>query len=298
MEFRELKTFQVVACFLSFNKAANILHLAQSTVSAQIRSLENSLGKELFLRSGRTISLTPAGIKLLNYTQRLVNIEKEIQSAIGNLDDKYGILTIKTPQSISTYFFPDLIKEFQLIFPKIGFDIDWCTSFNLVDLFNSGTIDLAFLITDKFKNKNLQVEELTKIKLVLAVHPKDELLKKKMVTIKDLNNKTLVFAKSDCNYKNILDKILIQSEVKPDKIIEINSMDAIKKLLVLGNGIAFLPEMAITEELNNGTLKTLNWSGTDFGAKLIMIWSKEKHISKPLNAFMIMVRKMTQDYNV
>jgi DNA-binding transcriptional LysR family regulator len=298
MEFRELKTFQVVACFLSFNKAANILHLAQSTVSSQIRSLENSLGKELFLRSGRTISLTPAGIKLLNYTQRLVNIEKEIQSAIGNLDDKYGTLTIKTPQSISTYFFPELIKEFQLIFPKIGFDIDWCTSFNLVDLFNSGTIDLAFLITDKFMDKNLQVEELTKINLVLAVHPEDELLKKKNVTIKDLNNKTLVFAKSDCNYKNILDKMLIQSDVKPDKIIEINSMDAIKRLLELGNGIAFLPEMAITEELNNGSLKTLNWPGADFGARLIMILSKEKHISKPLNAFMIMVRKMMQDYHV
>jgi DNA-binding transcriptional LysR family regulator len=228
----------------------------------------------------------------------LVNIEKEIQSAIGNLDHKYGNFTIKTPQSISTYFFPDLIKEFQLIFPKIGFDIDWCTSFNLVDLFNSGTIDLAFLISDKFKDKNLQVEELTKIKLVLAVHLQNELLEKKNVTIKDLNNKTLVFAKSDCNYKNILDKMLIQSEAKPDKIIEINSMDAIKKLLVLGSGIAFLPEMAITEELNNGSLKTLNWSGPNFGAKLIMILSKEKHISKPLNAFMIIVRKMMQNYPV
>jgi DNA-binding transcriptional LysR family regulator len=292
MEFRELKTFQVVASLLSFNNAANVLHLAQSTVSAQIRSLENSLGKKLFFRSGKTISLTPAGVELLAYAQKLVNIEKEVQSVLGNLNEQHGTLTIKTPQSISTYFFPELIKEFQNIYPKIGFDIDWCTSFNLVDILNSGTIDLAFLITDNFEDKNLHTEELTEIKLVLAVHPQDQLLKSKRVSIKDLNDRTLLFAKSECNYKKILQKMLIQSDVLPEKIIEINSLEAVKQLLMLGNGIAFLPEMVIADELNKGLLKTLNWSGRDFNAKLIMIWSKEKHISKALNAFMMTIRKM------
>lgn len=296
MEFRELKTFQVVANLLSFNNAANILHLAQSTVSAQIRSLENSLGKSLFIRSGKTISLTPVGIKLLEYTQRLVNIEKEIHSALGNLDDIYGILTIKTPQSISTYFFPELIKEFQLLFPKIGFDIDWCTSFNLINLLNSGTIDLAFLITNNFTDKNLQTEDITNIKLVFAVNLQDELLKKKKVSIKDFNDKTLILAKSECNYKKILQRMLIQSDIRPQKIIEINSIEAVKRLLISGKGIAFIPEMVVEEELNNGLLATLNWAGPDFNTRLIMIWSKEKHISEPLKAFMMMMRKMNNSY--
>lgn len=292
MEFRELKTFQVVANLLSFNKAASVVHLAQSTVSAQIRSLENSLGKKLFYRSGKTISLTPAGIKLLEYTQRLINIEKEIESVLGNLDEKSGNLTIKTPQSASTYFFPELLKEFQLLFPKVGFDIDWCTSFNLVDILNTGTVDMAFLITDNFEEKKLQIEELIDIKLVLAAHPQDEILKTKRITLKDLNDKTLIFAKADCNYIKILQNRLIQSDIKPRKVIGINSLDAIKRLLLSGNGIAFLPEMAIKEELNKDLLKTLNWTGKAFNAKLIMIWSKERHISEPLRAFMMMVKKM------
>ncbi len=292
MEFRELKTFQVVASLLSFSKAANVLHLAQSTVSSQIRSLENNLGKELFIRAGKTIRLTPAGVKLLPFAQRLVNIEKEIQSVLGDLGEKYGNLTIKTPQSVSSCFFPDLIMSFQFLFPKISLDIDWCTSYNLVDLLNSGTIDLAFLITDNFEEKNLQTEELTKIKLVLAVNPRDELLKNKKVTIKDLTDRTLIFAKSECNYKKIMQNMLIQSDVKPQKIIEINSLDAIKQLLVLGNGVAFLPEMVIQDELNKNLLKTLHWSGKDLNARLIMIWSKEKHVSRPLSAFMLMVKKM------
>ncbi len=141
----------------------------------------------------------------------------------------------------------------------------------------------------------MQTEELTVIKLVLVAHPQDELLKNKKVTIKDLNNKTLIFAKSECNYKKIIQKMLIQSDVNPQKIIEINSLDAIKRLLVLGSGVAFLPEIIITDELNKGLLQTLNWSGTGFNAKLIMIWAKEKHISEPLHAFMMMVKKMIKN---
>jgi len=228
----------------------------------------------------------------LDYAQRLINIEKEILSNFKGLNDKQGSLTIKTPQSVSVCYFPSLIKEFQLIFPKIGFDIDWCTSYNLNDIFNSGVIDLAFLITDTFNDKFLQVEELVKINLVLAVHPHDELLKQGTVSLKDLNGKTMIFAKSDCNYKNILQKMIVESNIQLKKIIEINSMDAIKQLLILGNGMALLPEMVIRDELDKGLLKTVNWKGPAFNAKLFMIWNKEKHLSEPLKVFIYMVKRI------
>ncbi len=63
---------------------------------------------------------------------------------------------------------------------------------------------------------------------------------------------------------------------------------------MLGNGIAFLPEMVIKDELDQGMLKTLNWKGPDFNANIVMIWSKEKHISEPLKAFQLMIRKTIQ----
>jgi len=127
---------------------------------------------------------------------------------------------------------------------------------------------------------------------VLAVHPDDELLKQRGVLLKDLNGKTMIFAKSDCNYKKILQKMIIESNIHLKKTIEINSMDAIKRLTALGNGIAFLPEMVIKEELDKGLLKIIKWKGPAFNAKLFMIWNKEKHVSEPLKAFMYMVRKM------
>jgi DNA-binding transcriptional LysR family regulator len=292
MEFRELKTFQVVASLLSFNKAANVLNYAQSTISSQIQSLENSLGKTLFVRSGNKISLTPAGVKLLDYTQRLINIENEILANFKNLSDKHGTLTIKTPQSVSSCLFPPLIKEFQLLFPNIGFDIDWCSSYNLSEILSSGTIDLAFLISDYFSDKLLNIEELTNINLVLATLPDDELTKHSGITLTDLNGRAMIFAKSDCSYKLILQKMIIESNIQLKKTIEINNIDAIKRLVIYGNGIAFLPEMVIKEELDNGILKAIKWNGPAFNAKLLMIWHKEKLLSEPLKAFMYMVRKI------
>lgn len=125
-----------------------------------------------------------------------------------------------------------------------------------------------------------------------AAHPQDELLKQKTMSLKDLNGKTMIFAKSDCNYKNILQKMIIESNIQLKKCIEINNMDAIKQLLILGNGMSLLPEMIIRDELDKGLLKTANWKGPAFNARLFMIWNKEKHQSEPLKAFMYMVKKI------
>jgi len=137
------------------------------------------------------------------------------------------------------------------------------------------------------------VEELAKVNLIIAVNPQDELLSKRTVSLNDLQDKTMIFAKSDCNYKNILQRMIIESNIQLKKVIEINSIDAIKQLVILGNGIALLPEMVIKDELNRSLLKTVNWKGPAFNGRLFMIWKKDKHQSEPLKAFMYMVRKIT-----
>ena len=74
MEIRQLRTFQTVAHLLSFNRAAESLHYAQSSISAQIHALEEELGVQLFDRLGRRIMLTDAGAQLLDYAEKIVNL--------------------------------------------------------------------------------------------------------------------------------------------------------------------------------------------------------------------------------
>jgi DNA-binding transcriptional LysR family regulator len=291
MEFRELKTFQVVANMLSFNKAANVLNYAQSTVSSQIQSLESSLGEALFNRSGNKICLTPSGVKLLKYTQRLISLENEIMSNFKNSHDTIGNLIIKTPHSVAAYYLPSIIKEFQLKFPNISFDFDGCVGYNVNEIFNAGLIDIAFLFCDTFSDNLLFVEELTKVELVFVSHPEEYLLKDTIDSINVFHDKTLWLSRSDCSYRMIFEKMLIAANVKLKKTIEVNSPEAVKNMLLQGcSGIALLPKIAVEHELSNGTLKSFKWKGAALNAKLYMIWKKEKYQTEATKAFVHAVR--------
>jgi len=90
--------------------------------------------------------------------------------------------------------------------------------------------------------------------------------------------------------------MIVKHEIKPEKIIEINSLEAVKRLIMLNSGIAFMPELVIKSELDAGIISTVNWSGDNLDAKMVMLWSKERHISEPLGAFMTMIRKMAKDF--
>lgn len=291
MEFRELKTFQVVANLLSFNKAAKVLNYAQSTVSSQIQSLENILSVTLFIRSGNKISLTPSGVKLLKYTQRLINLENEILNNLKDFDETTGNLIIKTPHSVAAYYLPPVIKEFQLKFPNIGFDFDGCVGYNVYDIFNAGVLDIAFLFCENFNEKHLHVEELTHVEMVFVVNPLNADFKGKAITVNDFQDKTLLLSKSDCSYRMIFEKMLIEGNVKLKKTIEVNSPEALKKMLLAGcNGIALLPEIAVDKELSDGTLNSLKWKGPAFNIKLFMIWKKDKYQTDVTKAFIQNVR--------
>lgn len=291
MEFRELKTFQVVASLLSFNKAANVLNYAQSTVSSQIQSLENSFGETLFIRSGNKISLTQSGVKLLKYTQRLINLENEILGSFKDLDETIGNLIIKTPHSVATYYLPPVIREFQLKFPNIGFDFDGCVGYNVYDIFNAGVIDLAFLFCDNFSEPLLHYEELTDVELALVASPHEDVYNGKAVSINDFQDRTLLLSKSDCSYRMIFEKMLIEANVKLKKTIEVNSPEALKMMLLAGcTGIGLLPKIAVDKELLDGTLTRLKWEGPAFNAKLYMIWKEDKYQTEATKAFMQDVR--------
>lgn len=122
MEIRNLATFQAVARFLSFNRAALELNYAQSSVSAQIQALEDELGVQLFDRLGRRILLTEAGSKLLQYAEKMLDLADETRAEVAGAKELKGSLTIKVPETIGVHRLPKVIKEFKSGFPKSGCD--------------------------------------------------------------------------------------------------------------------------------------------------------------------------------
>lgn len=197
MEFRQLKTFRAVAENLSFTKTADQLFMAQSTVSAQIRGLEEELGVKLFDRIGRRTLLTDAGRKLLEYARRMESMTAEIRSQLTGESYLRGSITIRIPETLATLYLPEIIERFHGDYPLVKLNCINCSERMLKEELNSGRIDLAFLLTDSIRLKEVNVKMLKSEELILVVGPKNMLCRRDRISLKDLQGQTVLLSKTD-----------------------------------------------------------------------------------------------------
>jgi DNA-binding transcriptional LysR family regulator len=285
MELRQLKTFRTVAHLNSFQQAAKVLNYAQSTVSNQIKALEENLDVTLFKRMGNQIQLTESGELLLHYAQRMIALEEEIKTDILTKDKPQGSLTIRMPETIGTYLFPKIFYQFHQAFPNIRVNLHHCSYFSLQQELRSGIISLAFLITDDpFQVVDLVTEVVSSLRLVLVCHPRHALASQPLVTAQDIGREPLLLPSEDCSYQMMLHRSLIKNKVRPDTVMDFNSIEAIKQCIMQGTGIAILPEISVKSELEQGKLKKLSWFEDPIYANVLMIYMRQKWMPPNLTA--------------
>jgi DNA-binding transcriptional LysR family regulator len=291
MELRQLKTFRVVATLESFNKAALVLNYAQSTVSEQIKSLETSLGVRLFDRRNRRISLTPSGEMLLQYAQKMIDIEEEARAEITDQEVSRGSLSIRIPETVSTYFLPSILKSFRERYPRVGLNFSRCAFHSLQQELASGIIDLAFLLADESSLVPDSVTEtLLKLPLVVVACAGHPLASQESVALQDLLDEPILLPSEDCSYRVALERMITGENVDPAIILNFNSIEAIKRCVANGVGITLVTEIAVYDDIESGKLQALPWTGEQVEASLQMIRHKGKWVSPILQAFMETVR--------
>ena len=145
MDVRTLSTFSVAARTLSFTNAAATLGCAQSSVTAQMKSLEEDLGSALFNRVGNRLELTEPGQRFLVYAERILALTHEAKASIND-EAASGTIRFTAPETICTYLLPPLLKSFKAKFPRArvqflpGFVRDFKR--NVLE----GAVDLAFVL--------------------------------------------------------------------------------------------------------------------------------------------------------
>lgn len=197
MEFRQLRTFRVVADNLSFTKAAERLFMAQSSVSAQIRSLEAELDLKLFDRIGRRVLITDAGQKLYEYARRVEEMTDEIRSEVTGAKNVRGSLTIRIPETLAAVYMPEVVDRFHGDNPQVKLNFINCSDLQLREELNSGRIDLAFLMTDSIHLGEVNVRMLKTERLVFISSPTHPLSGKKKVMLNDFNGQTALLPRTD-----------------------------------------------------------------------------------------------------
>ncbi|MBU2510766.1 LysR family transcriptional regulator [bacterium] len=290
MELRQLKTFKTVAATLSFHRAAEILHYAQSTVSAQIRTLEESLGLPLFDRLGKRISLTGAGQKLLNYAERILDLEEETLTEMSDVQDSQAKLSIRMPQTLCVHYLPDILMRFKETYPRVGFDINTCAYHSLQRELKTGVIDLAFLFAEDLPVPELKSETLKTEKIILAAASGHHLARKTSIDLEDLKQETVLLPQHDCAYKMDLERSFAENKVYPKAIATLNSVEAIKNCILKRLGVGLLPELTVKNEIREGRLVELSGLAIKQEVDVIMLRHRNKWLSPVLKSFIVETR--------
>jgi DNA-binding transcriptional LysR family regulator len=294
MELRQLKTFLAVSQVLSFNRAAGSLHYAQSTVSAQIKALEDELDVPLFDRLGKRVVLTEAGERLVRYAGKILDLEAAAISDVSGRQEPEGSIAIRIPQSLGAYFLPHAIELFHRKFSKVGFDISSCAVVPLQQELRAGIIDAAFLLAESINASDLTAEVLGFTQLIFVCAPGHPLAAKPKITFDDLGTTALLLPKHDCSYKVTFEQELAQERIKPAVVMELNSLEALKRCVMRGVGITIIPKIAVRKELAAGDLVILSWQEHNLETAILLTMHKNKWVSPSLKAFIDAFRNVVR----
>jgi DNA-binding transcriptional LysR family regulator len=296
MDTRQLNAFLAVVSARNFTKAAEMLDYAQSSITAQVGSLEGELGIKLFERLGRQVVLTREGERFREYAEKILKLYYEAKETLSeSSNDPRVTLIIGAPETLTAVRLPSLIQQFHNHYPGVEIIVKKCRPKEITDFLKNNLIDVAIILGRKMYASDLISEILGFEPMVMVSGVGHPITGKIPLITTEIEGMTLVLCEEGCHYRVVLEKILRDAGVRPGSVLEISSIEAIKKCVAQQLGITLLPRMAVEEELNRGELKDLQWQGADFDMNTQIVYHKDKWISPVLSAFLNLSREMLGD---
>ncbi|WP_406303816.1 LysR family transcriptional regulator [Streptomyces sp. NBC_00885] len=259
MDIRQLTTFQMAATLLSFSRAAAELNYAQSSVTGQIRGLENSLGVELFERlSGRSVRLTQAGQRFLPYAEQLLHLADEARNATKGGTEPSGRLLVGTMESIATYHMPPLLEFFHHRYPGLQVVLRPGAGAETVQALRQGSLDLGLLTDVETGHAGTDGVVLRSEPVVAVAAPGHAPAGRRLVTADQLRDVRVLAPEAGPGYRRLLERELWGGR-GPTPLLESGTVESAKRWAASGLGIALLPAVAVEEGIDEGTLVPLAW---------------------------------------
>jgi DNA-binding transcriptional LysR family regulator len=292
MELRQLHTFRTVASTLNFSQAAAILNYVPSNVTMQIQALEEDLGARLFDRLGKHVALTDAGKRFLVYVERALNVLDEGRSTVEERQELMGTVTISAPEVLCAYRLPIILQQFHTRFPRVRLIFHPLPDISLKQSLYEGSTDVVFLMDNPVHSTGLVVESLVEEALCALVSPDHLLASRPTLTAEDWKRELFLLPAKGCTYRTLFERSLAHAGNNAILDLEFNSVEAVKQCAMAGMGIAFLPKIAATTELEQRKLIALPWDEPDFHITTQMLWHKEKWLSPAICAFLSITREV------
>ena len=253
---KQLYSFEAVVRLGGFTSASKELHITQPAVYMQVQQLQQNIGAKIFNINGKTITPTFIGKKIYETAVRAINVVENSKLEIEqNLNPDSGHLQIAVATTANS-FVSRLLSRFKKEYPKMTFYIDVTNRHALLDNLKNNNADLV-IMGEPPKNIPLISSAFMKNPLIAIVHPDNELLTKKKISIKDLNKETLLTREIGSGTRITIERF---TGLDFNSDIQINSNEAIVEAVQAGLGIGFVSKHSVNLQLKNNIIKQLDVS--------------------------------------
>jgi DNA-binding transcriptional LysR family regulator len=284
-----LVTFSKAAELSNFSGAAKALRLSQAAVSQRVQALEKALGKSLFRRKGGRVLLTPAGQKLYEYAQRILDLHRETRREVtGQEAPLSGELLLAASSVPGEYLLPALLSTFGQKHPHVRVRATVTDSMSVMAQVERGDVSLG-LVGRKDKKPNLEFRYLASDRMVLVVPPGHALGRRKKVSVKHLSSHAIILRESGSGLRDCFEKSLERAGRSLGDLtvaLELGSNEGIKAAVIRGVGMAVLSTYAVQKELRSGTLVALEVSDLRCDRDMFIVRDKRRVLPLPARLFL------------
>jgi DNA-binding transcriptional LysR family regulator len=224
----------------------------------QIKALEESLGEAVFERKGRTLLLTPAGRLLLERAEQILGLIEQTNEEINALKGlERGHLNIGTNDSNCLYILPDLVQQFRRQFPNVELSLTNSHSSQVAAWVSEGAVEFG-LVTLPILDMQLESHPLFARQDVLICHPGHSLSEQSTVTPEDLVEYPLLLLDKGSVSRTTLDQTLAQADLTPKTVMQVGSIEVIKRYVEIGLGVSVVPRLNVEHEVRAGRLHAIH----------------------------------------
>jgi DNA-binding transcriptional LysR family regulator len=294
MDLYQLETFLAVADEGGFSRAAAKLHRTQPAISQTIRKLEADTGEILFERTARDGSLTAAGEVLHEYARRLLSLRAEASSAIEELRSlERGRLQLAANEYTSLYLLP-VLDEFRRLCPQIGVTVQRSLASRIPDEVLHRTVEMGIVSfrpeTEEFQSITVYADD-----VAFVVSPRHPLAREKRVSIRSLGAENFVAHNVPSPLRRQVIEAFQKHKTPLNMGVELPSLEAIKRFVAMGNGVALVPGLTVQPEVEAGRLVKVPVPELEFDRRLRLVHRRHATLSHAAQAFLKVVRKLAAE---
>jgi DNA-binding transcriptional LysR family regulator len=292
VDLGQLEAFVQVANQRSFSRAAEALFLTQPSVTARIQALERDLGERLFERSGRGVRLTEVGACFLPHAERVLQVLHAGREAIDSLRNlQSGTLILAAATTVSTYILPGLLKTFRSRFPRVEVSVRTGNSEQVLQMLLADEAQVG--LVRAVYHQDIETKGLVEDELVLVCNSEHEFAGSDGITVEQLGDQPFIFFDRMSSYYALAQGLFRQRGVVPRIHMELDSMEATKRMVEEGLGIALLPRISVERELQAGTLAAVDILGMPNPTRQIaLITRRARPLGPVAQSFVDIVQEM------